>query len=275
MSTISASTTTTTAYKVAADTTGTLVLQTGATPTTAVYIDTAQNVGVGVTPSAWNTASYRVLEFPYGVSLFGQTDGASAILATNGFLNSSYQWIYKTTAAATYYQQTTGRHQWFTAPSGTAGNAITFNQAMTLDASGNLIISKTTGSSISSIGAYNDTVANAANMYIDAAGYLHRSTSSLKYKNDVQDAVHGLAEVMSLRPVTYKGNNNGDAIFGGLIAEEVHEAGLTEFVQYAEDGTPDALAYGNMVSLCIKAIKEQQALITQLQADVAALQGAA
>ena len=34
MSTISASTTSTTAYKVTADTTGALVLQTGATPTT-------------------------------------------------------------------------------------------------------------------------------------------------------------------------------------------------------------------------------------------------
>ena len=43
MSTISASTTTTTAYKVTADTTGTLVLQTGATPTTAVTIDGSQN----------------------------------------------------------------------------------------------------------------------------------------------------------------------------------------------------------------------------------------
>ena len=44
MSTISASTTTTTAYKVTADTTGTLVLQTGATPTTAMTIDGSQNV---------------------------------------------------------------------------------------------------------------------------------------------------------------------------------------------------------------------------------------
>jgi len=44
MSTISASTTTTTAYKVTADTTGTLVLQTGATPTTALTIDASQNV---------------------------------------------------------------------------------------------------------------------------------------------------------------------------------------------------------------------------------------
>ena len=44
MSTISASTTSTTAYKVTADTTGTLVLQTGATPTTAVTVGTDQSV---------------------------------------------------------------------------------------------------------------------------------------------------------------------------------------------------------------------------------------
>jgi hypothetical protein len=46
MSTIKSSTTTTTAYQVVADTTGALVIQTGATPTTAVTIDTSQNVSL-------------------------------------------------------------------------------------------------------------------------------------------------------------------------------------------------------------------------------------
>jgi hypothetical protein len=121
---------------------------------------------------------------------------------------------------------------------------------------------------------YNNTTASAANMFVSSAGILQRSTSSLKYKTNVQDAAHGLAELLTLRSVTYEGKTDGSKVFGGLIAEEIHEAGLTEFVQYAEDGSPDALAYGNMVSLCIKAIQEQQALIVQLQADVAALKGA-
>lgn len=57
MSTISASTTSTTAYKVTADTTGTLVLQTGSTPTTAVTIDGSQNTNINATgtPAAWGT----------------------------------------------------------------------------------------------------------------------------------------------------------------------------------------------------------------------------
>ena len=65
--------------------------------------------------------------------------------------------------------------------------------------------------------------------------------------------------------MTYKGNNDGDTVFGGLIAEEVHKAGLTEFVQYNEANEPDALAYGNMVSLCIKAIQELSAKVTTLE----------
>ena len=52
MSTISASTTSTTAFKVTADTTGTLVIQTGATPTTAVTVDASQNVGIGTASPA-------------------------------------------------------------------------------------------------------------------------------------------------------------------------------------------------------------------------------
>jgi trimeric autotransporter adhesin len=120
------------------------------------------------------------------------------------------------------------------------------------------------------------TTGSAANVFVSSTtGELVRSTSSLKYKRDVQDATHGLAEVMQLRPVTYKGKSqvDGETVFGGLVAEEVHDAGLTEFVQYAADGTPDALAYGNMVSLCVKAIQELSAQVTALQAEVNALKG--
>jgi len=119
---------------------------------------------------------------------------------------------------------------------------------------------------------YANTSGGAANVGIASSGQFYRSTSSLRYKNTINDATHGLTELLTLRPVTYKGNNDGDTVFGGLIAEEVHDAGLTEFVSYNDDGEPDALAYGNMVSLCIKAIQEQQETITALEARIAALE---
>jgi hypothetical protein len=104
---------------------------------------------------------------------------------------------------------------------------------------------------------------------------LRKSTSSLKYKRDVQDATHGLAEVLALRPVTYKSKSalDGETVYGGLIAEEVDAVGLTEFVVYAPDGSPDALAYGNMVSLCIKAIQELKAELDSVKAELATLKG--
>jgi hypothetical protein len=129
---------------------------------------------------------------------------------------------------------------------------------------------------VAAVSPYNNTTGSAANLFVNSDGTLARSTSSLKYKIDVENAIHGLVDVLKLRPVTYKGKSesDGDKIFGGLIAEEVDAAGLTEFVQYAEDGTPDALNYGNMVSLAFKAIQEQQVMIEELKAKVAALEAA-
>jgi len=136
------------------------------------------------------------------------------------------------------------------------------NPRLRINSSGDLFVPR----------VYANTTGSSANMFVASDGQFLRSTSSQRYKNTINDATHGLTELLALRPVTYKGNNDGDTVFGGLIAEEVHDAGLTEFVQYNEDGEPDALAYGNMVSLCIKAIQEQQETITALEARIAALE---
>ena len=310
-STISAGTTTTTALVYSADTSGVLQLQTNGT-TTAVTIDTSQNVGIGVTPSAGWGSNAKVVDFVGDGTVFAQTN-ASIISLGNNFYWNNTDFKYKTGTGGTpvfasKYTQFQGKHIWSNAPTGTAGSTITFNDAMTLDASNNLLVGTTSangklsvyGGAVSSAtymvdirngtylgfsirddgfaflpSTYNKTTSSAANMFIDTGGVLYRSTSSLKYKNNVQDAVHGLADLLALRSVTYQGKSDADEgkTFGGLIAEEVHAAGLTEFVQYAEDGSPDALAYGNMVSLCIKSIQEQQAMITTLQTQVTALKG--
>jgi hypothetical protein len=117
----------------------------------------------------------------------------------------------------------------------------------------------------------NLTTGSAANVFVESgSGLLYRSTSSLKYKKNVQNYTKGLAEVMQMRPVYYKGKgeNDGDKQFAGLIAEEVHELGLTEFVQYAEDGSPDALAYQNMIALAFKAIQELTQKVNELESKI-------
>ena len=133
----------------------------------------------------------------------------------------------------------------------------------------------TATSSMTSPGVYSNTTGSGANVVVDSAGGFARSTSSRRYKNSIEDAAHGLSEVMALRPVTFKHQHNGDVIFGGLIAEEVHDAGLSEFVEYSLDDAgeprPESLFYGPMVSLSLKAIQELKAELDAEKAKVSDL----
>jgi hypothetical protein len=112
------------------------------------------NLGLGVTPSAWG-ALFKALQFG-GNSVLG---GNNLILANNAF-NNGTNWIYSTTNFASRYESNfnaAGTHAWFTAASGTAGNTISFTQAMTLNASGNLGVGTTSPSR--NIVAYGSTSA--------------------------------------------------------------------------------------------------------------------
>lgn len=115
---------------------------------------------------------------------------------------------------------------------------------------------------------FNSTTATAANLVVQSTGQLQRSTSSLRYKTDVADYDKGMEAVNALRPVYYKGINDGDKQFAGFIAEEVDAAGLNEFVIYNDNGEPDALAYGNMLAVAVKAIQELNAKVEALEAKV-------
>jgi len=106
--------------------------------------DSAGNFGLGVTPSAWGT-SFKVLQFANAASI-GSSNDPTLQITQNGFYNGT-NWIYSTTAPVSNYYQSAGTHVWRNAPSGTAGNAITFTQAMTLDASGNLGVGTTSPAS--------------------------------------------------------------------------------------------------------------------------------
>jgi hypothetical protein len=98
-----------------------------------VQIDGSGNLGLGVTPSAW-ASGYKAFQI-FTTSLFG-TSSRDANLGANVFINSSGNYTYTESSQATLYTQYQGVHSWYNAPTGT-GN-ITFTQAMTLNAVGNL-----------------------------------------------------------------------------------------------------------------------------------------
>jgi hypothetical protein len=111
--------------------------------TTAATLDAAGNLGLGVTPSAWFSNRKAIQINNAGSSIAGFSGGGLTEIRNNSFLNDAGSEIYASTNPAAVYQMNNGSHAWFTAPSGTAGNAISFTQAMTLDASGRLGVGTT------------------------------------------------------------------------------------------------------------------------------------
>jgi hypothetical protein len=110
---------------------------------------------------------------------------------------------------------------------------------------------------------YATTGAGAGTVVVGTDGNLFRSSSSARYKKDIVDARYGLSDLLKLRAVNYKGSGEQDTdkLLGGLIAEEVDEAGLQEFVIYDDQKRPDALHYAQMVSLCVKSIQELKTIV--------------
>jgi hypothetical protein len=111
-----------------------------------VVLTTSGNLGLGVTPSAWGSILKVNQIGNYGAFIAGRTDSINQIfIGVNAYYNGT-SWLYSNTSSASRYYQDNGFHIWDIASSGTAGNAITWTQAMTLFSTGNLAVGTTTDS---------------------------------------------------------------------------------------------------------------------------------
>jgi len=110
---------------------------------TRLTIDSSGNLGLGATPQTWGSffRAFRVGDY---AAFATNVNAAGAIVASNAYNNDNTNWRYSFSGvAATRYETGLGTHRWLTAASGTAGNAISFTQAMTLTAAGDLGIGTT------------------------------------------------------------------------------------------------------------------------------------
>ena len=124
----------------------------------------------------------------------------------------------------------------------------------------------------------NGAGSNVGSINCTTSATSYATSSDYRLKEDIEPMVGALAKVTALKPCTYKWKVDGSSS-QGFIAHE-----LQEFVPECVVGEKDAIdADGNpvyqgidtsfLVATLTAAIQEQQAIITQLQTDVAALKG--
>ena len=164
-------------------------------------LDSSGNLGLGVTPSAWSQGkAFELAQSGYGV--WNGTN--SSYLFANTYFNGGFKYA-NTGVQASHYYQYQGQHVWSTAPSGTAGNAITFTNAMTLDSSGNLTISGSTATK--------------------ASGTTWANPSDQRLKDNIRDYEKGLVELMQVRVREWEYNGKGGTTEGlkglGVVADEI------------------------------------------------------
>ena len=90
------------------------------------------------------------------------------------------------------------------------------------------------------------------------------ASSDISLKDNITPIPNAIDKVLQIRGVTFNRNDIEDnPQQAGVIAQEVEKV-LPEVVSEDKDGIK-SVAYGNMVSLLIEAIKEQQGQINMLK----------
>jgi hypothetical protein len=115
------------------------------------------------------------------------------------------------------------------------------------------------------------------NAYVQVAWTV---VSDARDKTDFAPVPHGLDFVTKLKPTAYRFKESRDATEGhgplryGFKAQDILELEGDNPV-VIDAGTPEKLYFNdqNLLAILVKAVQEQQVIIDQLKADVAALKG--
>ena len=194
---------------------GTLRLGNGNTGITSslLTLTSAGNLGLGVTPSAWGRTAFEI-----GVAGASITrDTRDLVMLSNAYWASGGL-TYAAGAGAGRFDVGVSGFRWYTAPSGTAGNAISFTQAMTLDASGRLFVGNTFSLSNAFTGFGANTILDsfgqlsAVTTDSQAAGVGGQVTLGGKYRN-----VGGFSDYCGLGAIAGRKENSTDGNYAGYL----------------------------------------------------------
>jgi hypothetical protein len=265
---IAAGTTSGTALNMTADTSGQLQLATGATPTTAVTIDTSQNVGIGTTSPG---QKLHVNNSSLG-STIKITDSQSTVdgFYLQAYSKAAYIWNYDNSFMALATNNTermridsSGNTLWNTS-SAPVNYAMFRGKGVSCDFS----FGPQNQSGQTSFAVWN---ASTVGVYLVSGNTSWTGTSDGTLKNVTSKVTDGLNKVISMNPVYYSWKESEDnKQHIGFIAQEMEKIEPTVVEQ---NGGLYGINYTELIPVLTAAIQEQQTIINDLKARIETLEG--
>ena len=142
------------------------------TPNTGAFtiLTTTSNAAIGTTPSSWGSGFRAIEAGAQGNAYFSATSGNFNSLLTNNAYFDGSNWKYVRSLAATHIEQITGSLKFMTAPSGTAGNNITWTQRLLVDTNGATATALTLTNATPTVSAGQIGFGTTASTTVGAAG---------------------------------------------------------------------------------------------------------
>jgi hypothetical protein len=187
---------------------------------TRLTLDSSGNLGLGVTPSAWG-GSFKAFQIASGgTSLW--SDGSVAFYNRNTFYDGTNRKYVVDGFAQEYAQLNDGSHAWKITTSGSANGNISFTQAMTLDASGNLIVADTSPA-YSFSGRGNITIGGTSGSILGFRinsvnkGYIYHDGTNL----DVNNVANGYLSFATNNTERARITSGGDLLVGQSAKSQI------------------------------------------------------
>jgi hypothetical protein len=299
--------------EVSISTTGSDEMQFATANAERMRIDSAGNVGIGTSspsvPLSVVSSGQVVGNFAHSSTSTDANNGGAIIRVQNtSSTNNNMESLIFANASGTGtsaifgYNANQSTNEGFMT-FGTRNSSGTFAERARIDSSGNLLVGTTatvnSGKAIidyqgggRGLGIVAPSNANGAqsvhfyaggtqvgNISVTTSATAYSTSSDYRLKHDIQPMQNALATVAQLKPVTYKWNAD-DSQSQGFIAHELQEV-VPECVTGEKDavdaeGKPvyQGIDTSFLAATMVAAMQEQQAIIEQLKADVAALKGA-
>jgi hypothetical protein len=252
----------------------------GGSDTERMRIDSSGNLGLGVTPSAWSAPAFQISRGSHFA------DTGSVGMQHNAYFNSGWKYIASSQGALQFQAIPGTGFLWNTAPSGTAGNAISFSEAMRIDSSGNLLVGRSSAGAAATDNGHvfygsgqhyifsnatecvrfyetSGSGQQVGSISITSSATAFNTSSDERLKENITDAPAGNVDDIKVRSFDWKADGSHQDY--GMVAQELEAVAPYAVTKGETEDDMWSVDYSKLVPMLIKEVQSLRARVAQLE----------